>query len=279
MSFGPTPAIGAHTKGHALAPRRDRSVEAEHTRNPPVPRTKRAPPRANSAGAFNRAAFDRRSPSSRPGTPSKASEQRRPRAESPFSYARVSCLTREREAPENQRFEMGPPPKIPDGPLFEDYSKNHILSKGHGGGEGGMPWTDAATVERGRPPADPARKNTLMKERQSAEQSLEWGPNQRRADSVDPSLQCHARVSTLRREEKDSQAHMHIDKGFGGAGNTGSTGAGDHNRRNVMRREMYSDRGGGMPDVFNQPPNDDSVPSFGRRNLISKDQPRQVPAH
>lgn len=273
MSFGPTPATSAHTRDHALAPRRDRSVESEHRRNPPVPRTKRAAPRANSAGAYARAAFDQRSPGSRPDTPSKASEQRRPRAESPFTYARKSNLTREREAPENQRFEMGPAPKVID-PYPDDHAKQHLLGKGNNGCDGGMPWVDPTTnAERGRANVEPARRQTLQRERQAADQALEWAPKAGRPPlpggdgTLEPSEKNFARIRTLNREEQESQRHMPT---FGtGATQTGGTGGTCHARRNVLARENSVERAGGMPDHFVTPGGDDgSVPIFGRRSLV-----------
>lgn len=284
--FGPTPATGAHARGNPLLPKRDLSVEAGHRPMPPVPRTRRAPERKNSAGAFARAAYERPDSHGSVGS-TRSSEQRRPSGESPF--ARVSHLSRERESSENQRFEMGPGPRAK--PVGEqDHSRGHILGRETEHQEGGMPWQrghDEESEDRSKGPA--ARRSVLRAEQQAADQGLEWVPSAcrkppRRPDGVaDEQERTHGRRNELARERVAAdEAASAFPSLAAGAG----LGPQSHGRRQVLQREEQ--KVGHAPALPSCLPGEhgtvpaEAVPSYGRRNLLEREgnqQAQQVAAH
>merc|ERR1719253_1507666 len=191
----------AHGKGHPLGPKRDRDIEAPRGRAPPVPRAPRAAPKAKcTAGALARDMWSRRPGSgsltrSSSQASNRTSEERRPRDESPFTYARVNSLNREVTDIANQNFEMGPS-RSSSVPRL-DNARSHTLGQ-ETEVNAGMPWKKPSK-ENGRP-NDPARRNHLDRESKAAEQLMEWGPQITMNKSADV---VHQRRNTLQREEKD----------------------------------------------------------------------------
>eukprot|EP00929_Paragymnodinium_shiwhaense_P043073 TRINITY_DN22195_c0_g1_i1.p1 TRINITY_DN22195_c0_g1~~TRINITY_DN22195_c0_g1_i1.p1 ORF type:complete len:286 (+),score=34.23 TRINITY_DN22195_c0_g1_i1:91-948(+) len=278
MSLGPPPKIPAHdVDGGCLRPRRDRERDSERRPVPPVPRTQRAKPRANSCGALRKASWSRASgcPSGvdriGAGSPTmgaeKPSELRRPRAESPFNYARVNSITRERDSIENQIFEMGPRRNIiPE--IKNDFSRGHILGReNEHNGNGGMPWDEVCEKSAPQPgPRDHSRRRTLHHERQAADQALEWVPTNGAAAPAGPK-EPRPRVNTLRREEKEG-AHS-IE--YPGSRPTGCTSGneGQYGRRSVLRREQ------GKNELESFPTPRGNAGGYGKKNLILNECPIQ----
>lgn len=272
VAFGPAPSVPAHAQqGNPMAPRRDRSIEAgPRGRAPPVPRAPRAAPKAQSAGALARDMWSRR-----PGSgPASRSESRRPREESPFSticeHRRVSSLTREVNAPENQRFEMGPQRSgRPASADRRDYKRGHVLGQENTANGTGMPWSSSNTEElaaqqQGEPAVrNAARRHTLRHERQAADQKLEWAP----VPAMHPGGEgSHGIVNAFKREEKEA-----IGEFLPGAARNAPPGFADqHGRRNVLNRETSTHQSLDAP----QPSGfDGEVPSYGRKGKLVRENP------
>jgi len=242
----------SHGGRHPLEPRRDRSVEATHRKAPPVPRAPRAKPKANSAGALARDMW-------RPSSATRSSEERRPREDSPFSFARVSKLTRERESVENQRIEVGPP-KLPD---KTDHKRSHSLGQAIQANQG-IPWSDLPPtgLQAGK---DPARRNTLKHEFLAADQDLEWVPK----------VECKApggRMDALAREQRADEESREWSLGVRGpdhAPTAGCDNPGYHGRRNVICREMQ-EHTTDMPRASGCVP-DSGVPAYGRKSVLARE--------
>lgn len=251
VAFGKAPAIPAHDGNHPLGGRRDREMEKPHEKAPPVPRAPRAPPRANSAGAFKRDAFTRPDNSV-----AKASELRRPREESPF--ARVSALTRERESVENQIFEMGPRRRPSSAPKV-DFKRAHILGQERQCNDG-IPWGAGKDDDADKPQRNPARRLTLQRENQAADQGLEWVPEVARPIGAGAAASAadFCRVNVLAREQATSVLDVQPmpTKDFG--------------RRNVLKRESFTGASINtpMPSGYEA----GCVPVYGRKQVLTRDQ-------
>lgn len=267
VAFGPTPAVPAHAqRGNPLLPKRDTAAEASHRGPaPPVPRAPRAQPKAQSAGALTREW--RRSSSVDVST---RSETRRPREGSPFStlsasssdFKRVSSLTREVNAPENQRFEMGPcrPPSAER----RDHKRNHLLQQENEANVG-IPWGPtpaASSQDRPSGERDRARKNTLGNEHKAADQALEWAPT---SGLARPSG--GARVNQLEREEKAL-----VGEFLSGAARNASKSGGDglYGRKNIIAREFTSEQSVDMPRASRQ---EGVVPGYNRQAKLERENP------
>lgn len=259
MSFGgngpDVKLAAAHGKNHPLGPKKDRDVEAPRGRAPPVPRAPRPAPKANSRGALSRDVWSRR-PSSV--NSNKTSEERRPRDESPFTYARVNSLNREVTDIANQNFEMGPS-RSSSVPRL-DYARSHTLGQ-ETEVNAGMPWKKPSE-ESGRP-NDPARRNHLDRESKAAEQLMEWGPQITMNKSADV---VHQRRNTLQREEKDEGLNMP-----GVRSGSQRPASRDNRRTNVLNRESSSVQTINMPRANGY--DSGGVPSFGRKALLPRGAP------
>jgi len=217
MALGP--GGGAEGYTHPVGPRCDRVAEATRPPVPPVPRAVRAKPKANSRGYLARESR-RDSPHvelcDRSVTPiSQCSEARRPREESPFTYARKHSLSRERGDRDNQAFEMGPPRR--DTEERSDFRRFAGARAGScppprdsAGDEDGELVTQVRRMARGPscgeadiedPVKRHARRRTLQNERVAADQGLEWAPQCVGSVGAAPAeLPSHARRSRLDRE-------------------------------------------------------------------------------
>lgn len=229
MALGP--GGGAEGYSHPVGPRCDRVADASRPPVPPVPRAVRAKPKANSRGYLARES-QRDSPHvelcDRSVTPvSQCSETRRPREESPFTYARKHSLSRERSDRDNQAFEMGPsrrnaeerkdfrrftgaragscPPPTDSG-VDEDgefVTQVRRMARAPCGGE--------ADIED--PVKQHARRRTLQNERVAADQGLEWIQQSAKASvgAAPAELPSHARRSRLDRENDtvDKLSELH----------------------------------------------------------------------
>lgn len=179
-------------------------MEQSRPRVPPVPRAPRAKPKTQSAGAMRRAlSKDGVTIGDRPSsTPTSKSETRRPREESPLTFARRSEITREREHPRNQCFEMGPAKLVDE---RTDYSRGHTL--GHGRASSCPPWRDPDERTGENAPKDHARRATLRNEQRQADQNLEFdgcGPTANVNVGGDGA---HGRRRQLAREEQEERRH------------------------------------------------------------------------
>eukprot|EP00747_Dinoflagellata_sp_TGD_P131407 gnl/TRDRNA2_/TRDRNA2_174963_c0_seq1.p1 gnl/TRDRNA2_/TRDRNA2_174963_c0~~gnl/TRDRNA2_/TRDRNA2_174963_c0_seq1.p1 ORF type:complete len:306 (-),score=27.79 gnl/TRDRNA2_/TRDRNA2_174963_c0_seq1:310-1116(-) len=262
------PPIASARGDHALLPKRDRDLEAPHQRAPPVPRAPRAKPRANSCGALARMQSGSNSGGS---TPTKASESRRPRDESPFSrlsHGRVSHLERENNALENQVICVGPPRRPPSAGR-ENYSRAHTLNQEiqmNGGTR--IPLHAPPQIPDQEEPKQPARRNTLHNERRSADQALEWVPSSAaKIPAGDDAY--HGRRQVLQREVNDQAASSHAPR----------AGLGTHHGRiNTYAREQ-ADAGelevGRLGGFGAQ----SAVPNHPRKNLMTQMNPCMISAH
>lgn len=207
MSFG----AGAAEHGRPVGPKRDLAVDSVRPPVPPVPRAPRAKPRSNTNGTLSRETRGEQVSarnlilgdtlrSSTP--PSQCSEQRRPRDQSPFNYARQHSLERELQRKENQELPMGPARVSDD---RSDFRRGHGLEKSNQARSGSCPpWSTAAAEEAmvcnndGEPPTRlHARRSNLQRERASADQNLEWASNR----AVRSEARTHGRRKALEREE------------------------------------------------------------------------------
>eukprot|EP00928_Gymnodinium_smaydae_P056218 TRINITY_DN39635_c0_g1_i1.p1 TRINITY_DN39635_c0_g1~~TRINITY_DN39635_c0_g1_i1.p1 ORF type:complete len:335 (+),score=63.56 TRINITY_DN39635_c0_g1_i1:145-1005(+) len=270
--MGPVPTQAAHDRpGGCLTRRRDRSVEKAHTRAPPVPRTVRAKPRANSCGALSKVFMKDNQGRlqifvSGAGPHATTSSLTRLPSE-PACFARKNLLTRELESIENQGLPMGPPRGTVE--IREDYSRGHILGK-QNEGHHGVPLGD---VEKSQPevgPRDHARKQTLLNERRAHDQELEWVPAASIAHAAAAkSVQVHGRQNTLARERKDAATSLDMPSVRppgctsvgGGVDGTGN----NYGRMNVLRREQ---RALGDEGAFPTPRGQDG---FGKKNLLVRE--------
>mmetsp|Transcript_46247 Transcript_46247/g.86328 ORF Transcript_46247/g.86328 Transcript_46247/m.86328 type:complete len:270 (+) Transcript_46247:41-850(+) len=262
MSFGK--AI-PRQKDHMMLPKRDRSIEATHSKVPPVPRAPRPHPKPNSAGALARDAWARKYPASdsHVSVPSVPSEQRRPRNESPF--ARVNALTRERECIENQAFEIGPPRRT-DGRIGEDkphFGRGHILGKEISSFKG-IHWSKVSNYEANDREPTAARRALLQRELKDAPQVLEWLPQAPVVDLADVGYveRDYSRRNVLAREAaKDDEQHLDLASREACAG---------YGRRNVLKREMAKEA-----DTLNMPQpsgteEGGTAPIFRRRRSLQQ---------
>lgn len=266
MSLGPAPHASAHAQAHPLGPRRDREAECRRPPVPAVPRTRRAMPKANSAGALTKDTYSKSS--SLASTPTKSSEYRRPREDSPFTHARVHSLGRERDSAENQVFEMGPAKALPTS-ILTDHSLGHVLGQ-QDNGRMGMPWKPSK--EKDEINRDPARRNTLQHERLKANQEFEWTPGVAACAAPEGAdVGYHGRMNMLKREELMSE-----QQGSNLPGGRSSSLPPDqgYGRRNIMAREQAY-QSIEMPLAVGVEPGSD-VPFFGRRDILHKEQPRSA---
>eukprot|EP00927_Polykrikos_kofoidii_P074260 TRINITY_DN70248_c0_g1_i1.p1 TRINITY_DN70248_c0_g1~~TRINITY_DN70248_c0_g1_i1.p1 ORF type:complete len:312 (+),score=28.56 TRINITY_DN70248_c0_g1_i1:92-937(+) len=268
MSLGPPPCAGAHSV--CMRPPRDRTCEQQRTVLPPVPRAPRAKPRTNSCGALARAMYTRTdsTSSARSFTPTRSSEFRRPRDNSPMSgavthgHARVNLLNRELESIENQGFVMGPRRSVD---IKLDHRRGHNLGK-EVTGQGGMPWTvddDQLELSRSK---EPGRRRTLHHERKAADQALEWVPcaSKAAAASVREYGRDHSRKNVLVREDVEAARSLDCPSiRPPGCTSTDAEGPGYYGRRSVLKREQVvqesfpTPRGGGE--------------GFGKRDLLIRE--------
>lgn len=238
---------------HPLAARRDKDVEATRQKAPPVPRAPRAPPRANSAGALCRDVWSRRPSSREAPCPAKPSEERRRHEESPF--ARISALTRERDAVENQVFEMGP---LRRAISKDDFHRAHVLGQEVQKNDG-VPWASRKDSDE---PRVVARRQTLHRESQAADQGLEWVPEVARpavpANGVGAAD--YSRINLLAREQAqasiETQALMKAKEPLS---------SGNHGRREVLKRESDATLNLPEPTGF-----EGGAPVYGRRRMVSQ---------
>lgn len=183
------PGAGAEGYVHPVGPRCDKVAETSRPPVPPVPRAPRAKPKASTRGYMAREGrrgnphveiCDR---STTP--PTQCSEARRPRAESPFAYARKHSLSRERGDADNQAFEMGPPRRNAEERM--DYRR--------------FPRADSCPPVEIDDAKHHARRRTLQRERQAADQGLEWAPEPATGlDQPGSQLPSHARRRLLDKE-------------------------------------------------------------------------------
>lgn len=264
-------------------PRRDRAVEDGRSRNPPVPRAPRAKPRANSCGALSREARKDSANTSLSSISSRTSENRRPHAESPFSYAtsghaRVNSLSREKHAVENQVFEMGPRIRSSSLDRREDYQRGHWLAKEHEGYQG-MPWTQPQEKDEDVLPK--ARRRTLHHEHMAADQALEWVPKEaaKLPKDQDSESRCHARVNVCRREMGNAAQTLEMNpmvqvSSLNEA--SAAVGAQYHGRRNILARET-AEESNEAPIAHGY---NDAVPNYSRKTQLPPCVPRApVAAH
>lgn len=260
MSLGPVPRVPAHASlGCKLGPRPDRAIEAVRATAPPVPRAPRAKARANSCGALAKAAKlvseDALNIFGAGATPTRSSELRRPREESPFVFARVNKLDRERDEIENQAFTFGPRRSIvPE--LREDYGRGHILGREIERNIG-VPMGDIAPAMPEM--KEPARRNNLQRERQDADQQLEW------ASAPAPKVQARGRRNVLSREEAEGALECPSVRPVPGAA-VSSGAVGSHNRRNILRREQVQEESFPTPRGAGD--------GYGKRNLLIRECPQ-----
>lgn len=216
MSFGKAPP----RLNHVLLPKRDRMLESEHGKAPPVPRAPRAPVKPHSAGALAKATWSRR-PSE--GHLTVHSENRRPSGDSPF--ARINWLKREQECPENQAIEVGPARRAESTVADQDFRRGHILGAEVSSFKG-IHWSKVSNYEAND---RPLIRKSLLKEMQEAPQHLEW------LHAPPPSVyeeRDYSRRNVLAREAKEDE-DRHLDQRQGSG-----TGYG---RRNVLNREVAKD--------------------------------------
>lgn len=192
----------------------------------------------------------------KPTTPTRSSEARRPREESPFTYARVNSLNRETYDAANQNFEMGPmrAVSIPRG----DYNRSHALGQ-EVEINAGMPWTTPS--EEPSKPGGP-RQNHLDRETKASEQRMEWGPQISLSNEAGVS---HLRRNTLQREEKEDQGLNMPGMRERGAERPASR---DNRRSNVLKNEDSSLQTLNMPSASGYTAG--GVPSYGRKAMLPR---------
>lgn len=277
MAFGKAPPIPAHEVANPLLPRRDRTMEGAKPRNPGVPRAPRAKARANSCGAFARELKRDNNISSAHSslnsTPTKTSESRRPAAESPFSHARVNMLAREKESIENQVFEMGPKVRASSLDRREDFQRGHALGREVEANRG-MPWTEAKnSVEA---PLARERRHVLRRERQDADQTLEWA-HEPKTNTVDAAseIRSHARINVHARELTDAAQVIEMAPSVQ-VSNTSIAAVGPqyHGRRNILARETAEESTDNPMGRFGY---EGDVPHYGRKQLLPPCAPRKAP--
>lgn len=254
-------------------------MEAKSTRNPPVPRAPRAKARCNSVGSLSREM--KSANSSLNSICSRASESRRPTNESPFSHARVCLLDRERNAVENQMFEMGPRIRSSSVEVRKDFARGNRLAQESSVNEG-MPWQQPKEEDVHLAPK--GRCHTLKHERRAADQALEWVPAQAakpaRGDG-ESDVRSHARVNIYAREVGNAAQTLEISPMVQVRGLQGDTmaavGDKDHGRRNVLARET-ADESLEAP-IASGFSGGSAVPSYGRRAMLPPPVPRSAMAY
>lgn len=203
MTFGSVVTAG-HDKGRPILPKRDVAVESSRPPIPPVPRAPRAKAKSNSRGQMDREVKSQQPDNAARGRPSmsmSSSELRRPREESPFTYARSHSLSREDARSENQQFMMGPTRESDERTNFRRGRGQPEMDNQPRSGSC-PPWSVAAAPETGaegvwQEGRSYARQRTLQRERQAADQGLEWVTEH----GADSEPQTHARRRVLEREE------------------------------------------------------------------------------
>jgi len=227
MSF---PKSNGRETDNALMPRRDRSASATRSKAPPVPKAPRPAQKPQSAGAFVNE-HKRGSPASSgytAGMVPKASEERRPREESPF--ARINMLSRERESTDNQEIEVGPARRRSERPPSAEkpnFSRGHVLGK-ETNAQQGIHWSGLTTSEEA--PRATGKRSVMQREFKDAPQSFEWRPEESKLP-VAVLDRDHSRKSTLAREQAAAADEGHPDKVPPSQAN------GNYARRNVLSRE------------------------------------------
>lgn len=266
--------MAAHQGGNPILPRRDKDCQEAKSRNPPVPRAPRAKPRANSVGALSRALQKDSANSSLSSLGSRLSESRRPAAESPFTYARVNCLNREKTAAENQVFEMGPRIRSSSLDRREDFARGQALAKETAMNQG-MPWSQPKEEDDALVPK--ARRRTLHHEQQAADQALEWVPKEAATQKGDQDhdSRSHARVNNYAREVLNAAQTLEMSpmvqiSGFGSKA-AAAVGPQYHGRMNVLARETAEDSSE-APVVSGFV--NGGVPSYNRKSMLPPCVPR-----
>lgn len=272
----------AHEGGNPILPRRDRAMQAEKSRNPPVPRAPRAKARSNSCGLLAREMKKDSRNSSANSIGSRMSESRRPAAESPFTYARVNSLLREKESVENQVFEMGP--RIRSSSVDhrrDNHERGHWLGKEHAVNQG-MPWSQPKEEDESQLPK--ARRRVLHHEQRAADQALEWVPKEAMSSAPrgdnESDLRSHARVNICKREVLGANQTLEmapmVQVSHMPSASAAAVGPQYHGRRNVMARETAEESNdaplaSGMAD--------EGVPTYGRKNMLPPYVPRAAAAY
>lgn len=233
MSFGPSSGIYAHATvgGAGILPRRDRDLELPRKSVPPVPRAPRAKPRSSSFGVLAKKMWSNKGYSQ--GDYSlENGDMRRPRDESPLNYARKNNLQRELDIVENQGFVFGP--QMICAPTKDDFSRSHTLGNELERQKGGVPLGDLENDSLEVLLQNPARKQTLLHERNAADQTLDFHPSvstmtleaEKSAQKRDRS-----RKNTLSREVKEMGSDCSAKGADGGA---------SYARRSVLTREQVA---------------------------------------
>lgn len=243
-------------EGNPILPRRDRAVQSEKNRNPPVPRAPRAKARSNSCGLLARELKKDSANNSVSSLNSRLSESRRPANDSPFAqvnYARVNCLSRERNDVGNQVFEMGPKGRSSSlDHQLRSYERSHSCGKADAI-NAGMPWCKPKEEDDSQVPK--ARRAVLHHERLAADQALEWVPKEAmttrphapRADGDNESVaRSYARCNSYKREVLGAAQTMEMApmvqvSHFGIGQNAAAVGDKFHGRRNILVRETHED--------------------------------------
>lgn len=234
-------------EGNPILPRRDRAVQSEKNRNPPVPRAPRAKARSNSCGLLARELKKDSANNSVSSLNSRLSESRRPANDSPFAqvnYARVNCLSRERNDVGNQVFEMGPKGRSSSlDHQLRSYERSHSCTKADAI-NAGMPWCKPKEEEDSQGPK--GRRAILHHERLAAEQNLEWVPKEalttRPHGDNDSDVRSYARHNVCKREVLGAAQTMEMApmvqvSHFGIGESVAAVGDKYHGRRNILVRE------------------------------------------
>lgn len=243
------------------APSRPSTTAAAPVRKPPVPRARRPPPRSHSAGSLQREMWSRQSPHC--GSWAEGAAQ-----EPPISHGRVSSLSREQEAPENQTFKFGPPRREPS-------AKHRISSLNReASAHSGMPWA-IPTTEVVQTDRSAARRNMLEREQQAGSSCAhEIAPevSSRRAGrdrSGSQGSKTHARVESLSREWSPQVDMVAMALGQRGSivrdGSAGAARSASHGRRNLLMRE--GTRTGSVEAPVPTAYDGNGLPSYGRRRM------------
>jgi hypothetical protein len=252
MSLGPIPS----DRGRPVLPSRDRDAEAVRLPVPGVPRAPRAKPKAGTKGymmrenkQFQQSVHDRARPGRASTPPALCSEQRHPREESPFTYARACSLSREQSKRENQEFPMGPARTIDDRDADQgDFRRGRAQQERPWSGSGCAP--SSAPAAPGAPSditngdRSHARQSVLKREMHAADQSVEWAVSR----STGTEANSHARRQILAREHEHRQAL---------AGERPETFG------RVLHREA--------PDAAQESQKENATAGHGRRNVLGKD--------
>jgi hypothetical protein len=208
---------------------------------------------------------------------SKSSEGRRPAAASPFGYARVHCLEREKGAVENQVFEMGPRIRSSSLDRRDNFERGHWLDKENAVNEG-MPWSKPK--EQDEALLSKARRYVLHHERMEAEQDLEWVPKQAVRNKKDEDARSHARTNTYANEVRHAAQTLEMAPMVQVCGleqakrAAAAVGPQYHGRRNILVRETAEES---VEAVIASGVVDDGVPFHGRKNMLPPYVPNRPP--